>query len=166
MTIVRTPIAVRFERQWTPEPNTGCWLWTGPVDRKGYGYLWSGGRRGRHLKAHRVAYELFQKPIPVGLTIDHLCRVRCCVNPEHLEAVSMRVNTLRGMSPVAIVARRNVCANGHPYDDAHLHITRSGTRKCRACNRLRVHAAYWRNPELHRARKRVVPKSAAQEGAV
>jgi hypothetical protein len=71
----------------------GCWEWTGSVDHYGYGYV---SYMTRKLKAHRVAYELFKQEIPQGLVIDHLCRNRKCVNPEHLEPVTIGENVSRG----------------------------------------------------------------------
>jgi hypothetical protein len=80
----------------TPLPWTGCWLWDGRrFSRNGYGRVW---HDGKERQAHRVTYELLVGPIPQGLILDHLpkCRVRCCVNPDHLEPVTHRTNTLRG----------------------------------------------------------------------
>lgn len=120
-----------------PEPNTGCWLWTAAV-RNGYGRMTV--RRATHkTAAHRVAYEVFVGPIPHGMTLDHLCRVRCCVNPEHLEPVTMRENIRRGTSPVAQnihgAMREGYCQNGHSWDDpTNVRIT-GRRRDCRACQR-------------------------------
>ncbi|MGA4541309.1 HNH endonuclease signature motif containing protein [Uniformispora flossi] len=75
------------------ELKDGHWLWTGSTNRKGYGRFWF---QGRSEEAHRVAYELFVGPIPDGLQIDHVCRVRPCVNPEHLEPVTHEENYRRG----------------------------------------------------------------------
>lgn len=84
----------RLHEKIEPEPMTGCWLWTGAVCSSGYGTI-DIGQTTR--LAHRVSYELHRGPIPDGLTTDHLCRVRACVNPAHMEAVTVRENTVRGI---------------------------------------------------------------------
>lgn len=76
----------------------GCWLWQGALNTKGYAVLSVGGRGGRRHYAHRLSYEIHVGPIPAGLQIDHLCRVRRCVNPAHLEPVTNRENVLRGIA--------------------------------------------------------------------
>lgn len=86
----------RFMSHVSPEPNSGCWLWTASGGSGGYGSF-SIGRARANLMAHRVSYEMFRGPIPEGLHIDHLCRVRCCVNPAHLEPVTPRENVNRGI---------------------------------------------------------------------
>ena len=73
----------RLARHYIPEPNSGCWLWTGSVTKYGYGQL-SGGTGKNPLRAHVLAYTLYKGPIPKGLDVRHTCDVRCCVNPEHL----------------------------------------------------------------------------------
>lgn len=70
-----------------------CYIWQGSTNGRGYGIIWSAGRR---QYVHRVTYEIENGPIPKGLMIDHLCRETLCCNPEHLEAVTNRENTLRG----------------------------------------------------------------------
>jgi len=120
-----------------PEPNSGCWLWTGYVDGRGYGAI---GTERKLVRAHRASYEVFVGPIPSGLTIDHLCRVRCCVNPAHLEPVPFKTNVLRGESFAAVYARSDLCKNGHPFSGDNLRET-AGRRFCRACWRMRS-AAY------------------------
>lgn len=117
-----------LEESIEPEPTSGCWLWTGALDGKGYGHL---NRGGKSLRAHRVMYEQRRGPIPDGQTIDHLCRIRSCVNPDHLEIVSMRENILRGESQSAKDARRTYCLHGHLLDG------RRSNRKryCRTCAR-------------------------------
>lgn len=118
---------------WMPEPNTGCWLWFRATTAKGYGSL---KENGRDVHAHRVAYEAFRGPIPPGLQIDHLCRVRCCVNPDHLEAVTQRENLLRGVGRCAINARKEHCKRGHPLSGDNLIVYPNGYRNCRECRNM------------------------------
>jgi hypothetical protein len=75
-----------------PEPNSGCWLWTGAVSSEGYAVFEVAGKQ---VRAHRFSYERYRGKIPGDLTIDHLCRVRCCVNPNHLEVVTIQENIRR-----------------------------------------------------------------------
>ena len=113
----------------------GCWRWTGAKNHKGYGHL---NVAGSMVKAHRFAYEVFVGPIPDGLHIDHLCRVRECVNPAHLEPVTCRENLLRGETANARRAALTVCERGlHPFDAINTYIRPSGRRSSRACNRAR-----------------------------
>lgn len=111
----------------------GCWLWTGGVTGGGYGYYWAEGRMRR---AHRYAYEAVVGPIPDGMDLDHLCRVRTCVNPDHLEPVTRRENLLRGATTVALAAL-GVCRRGIHIGDAHVYEAASGKRHCKSCARDR-----------------------------
>lgn len=122
---------VRLPTEWH---NEACWEWIGTKGRTGYGQVHGGnGKRGL-LAAHRVAYEAFVGPIPRGLVIDHLCRNRGCVNPEHLEPVTQRVNIRRGNAPPGIAARKEFCVNGHPLTGDNLRVARvSGGRTKRTC---------------------------------
>ena len=119
-----------------------CWQWTACTDSHGYGHF---KVDGRGVGAHRFAYEYFVGPIPDGLELDHLCRVRNCVNPAHLEAVTHAENIRRGESPLAINAAKTHCLKGHPLDAENTYRWRGG-RHCRICVRARVRA--------YRARKR------------
>jgi hypothetical protein len=85
-----------------PIPLSGCWAWSGSVTDGGYAQVMIGGRR---IAAHRVAYALKYGDIPEGMELDHICRVRCCVNPDHVEAVSHSVNVLRGDLPKVLLVR-------------------------------------------------------------
>jgi len=110
------------------------------LDTKRYGRItvWEDGRR-RYVRAHRYSYEAFVGPIPEGLTLDHLCRVRNCVNPEHLEPVSLKENLLRGDSSPAHNARKTHCMRGHALSGDNLYINPgTGYRACRTCLRERA----------------------------
>lgn len=134
------PHSTPEERFWSKvEKTPTCWLWHGATDTKGYGHVWV-GRRGedtwRQVRAHRLAYELKVGPIPEGMTLDHLCRNRICVNPEHLEPVTLRENILRGDSIAARHALMTHCPQGHAYDLFNTYFRPSGARACRLCRAL------------------------------
>lgn len=114
--------------------ESGCWLWVGCVKSNGYGWVNTGQKS---MYAHRVSYELFIGPIPSGLQLDHLCRVRHCVNPEHLEPVTARTNNLRGESQAAVRARSTTCIYGHELYGANLWMRSGRWRVCRACKAKR-----------------------------
>lgn len=125
-----------------------CWQWVGGGDGMGYGYFWNGKRC---VRAHRFSYETFVGPIAVGLQIDHLCRNRLCVNPEHLEPVTQKVNLLRGESQPARNAVKTHCVHGHEFTPENTyHKPGESWRNCRTCTRL----ANRKNRPLIRARKR------------
>jgi hypothetical protein len=112
--------------------ETGCWEWAASLNMGGYGqYV----LRRRHYVAHRFSYEQLAGPIPKGLHLDHLCRVRHCVNPEHLEPVPQRINTLRGIGFAAQNYRKTHCVNGHEYNAENTYWRREGWRMCRPCSR-------------------------------
>lgn len=128
------PLIERFMQFVHPEPNTGCWLWDSALNKKGYGVFKVGGRQGRLLSAHRFSYEMHKGPMAEGLETDHLCRVRCCVNPDHLEAVTNTVNMARAK------VHRATCKRGHPFT----HEKKIGkwlARQCRVCDRIRANVA-------------------------
>lgn len=109
-------------------PN-GCWIWKGAILR-GYGRFCAGKK---FIYAHRFSYEHFKGPISKELTIDHLCRMPACVNPDHLEAVPIRINVLRGNTLPAKNKAKTHCLRGHPFDQENTYVTKKGKRHCRKC---------------------------------
>lgn len=119
------------ERFWSKVDKSGdCWLWTKALDPAGYAFI---GIDGQGVRAHRWAWESVNGPIPEGLEIDHLCRVRHCVNPDHLEPVTHAENMIR-----AAEARipPTHCIRGHEFTPENTMTPPSGGRKCRACKNL------------------------------
>ena len=140
-------------------PHLGpCWIWTAATNKDtGYGVFNIGGNKTR--LAHCVSCEIHEKPIPAGLDTDHLCRVRLCVNPAHLEAVTRKVNIERGTAYqrrrewVASITR---CIHGHEYTPENTYIRPNGSRSCRECRRIE-------RRRRHAAEKRKRPATTGQE---
>lgn len=135
------PAEQRFWAKIDRHPS-GCWLWTDGLDHEGYGRL----RVDTSTPAaHRYAYELLVGPIPEGLVIDHLCRVRSCVNPAHLEPVTDQVNILRGTSLSAARAIQSHCKRGHEFTAGNTYLWTDAkgrtSRICRSCRRGYVRPA-------------------------
>ena len=123
------------ERFWSKvnESPTGCWIWTAAHTADGYANLKVDGKA---IRAHRFAYQALVGSIPDGLDIDHLCRVRDCVNPCHMQPVTRRVNTLRGVGWTAQQAAKTHCIRGHEFNDQNTYLVRGRNRSCRKCNAL------------------------------
>jgi hypothetical protein len=117
------------DRFWAKVESRDCWDFTGGRKPHGYGNFWA--EKGRCVLAHRYAWETLVGPVPAGMVLDHLCRNRACVNPDHLQPVPQNVNAARGFSPSARSRRKTTCPRGHPYD-----VTRpNGARRCSICDR-------------------------------
>ena len=141
---VPADLLARHIRSKTVTPRPDCQVWSGTTD-KGYGFIHLGGRKQR---VHRVAWELRNGPIPDGLTVDHLCRIRACCNTDHMELVTPAENTRRALPfrPIPLFAspdgqRRNPhqgfrdthCRNGHEYTAETTGSKPDGTRRCLVC---------------------------------
>ena len=120
-----------FEKKISYEPNSGCWLWMQTINAKGYGLYNS-------KMAHRVAYESLRQKVPSGFCIDHLCRVRSCVNPDHMEIVTPQENQRRGRINQYKMATH--CIHGHEFTAENTILNKKGHRQCRVCGRQRFYA--------------------------
>ena len=127
-------LPARIQAKIEPEPTSGCWLWTGCLMRDGYGGVrWGGVMR----PSHRVVYEILSGPILAGLTLDHLCRVPSCCNPDHLRPKTMRDNlhAVGSQSLPALNAAKTRCPQGHEYTTSW-----GGHRHCLTCRRAQARA--------------------------
>jgi hypothetical protein len=117
-----------------------CWLWTRTRNQKGYGLAWHSAAN-RLTSAHRMIYELLVGPIPEGMQLDHICRQRGCVNPDHMRVVTQHENTVLAPGSRSISARnasKTHCLRGHPFDEANTYYQgpRRDRRGCRICKKL------------------------------
>jgi len=111
-----------------------CWLWTASKNRDGYGMV---RLDGKNRSAHRVSFEIFVTDIPNYLMIDHLCRNRGCVNPEHMELVTNKENIFRGVGIAVTNSKKTKCHRGHNFTDENTFISKIGSRNCRKCLKIR-----------------------------
>lgn len=128
----------KFDSQWT-DTLVGCWTWDKGRTGEGYGAFSPTGRGSTGL-AHRWSYARANGPIPKGMVLDHVCRVRHCVNPEHLEVVTSKENTMRGKTAAAMNAAKTHCVNGHEFTEENTYIHGS-RRQCKTCKKLRKRAS-------------------------
>lgn len=154
----KRPAAERWRDRYQVHPETGCWLWSESWLVHGYGKI---SDQGVDKYAYRYVYEQLVGPIPVGMTLDHLCHSRdascaggdtCwhrrCVNPEHMQPVPLAVNIARGQAPPSVNRRKVECKWGHEFTPENTYIRTDGrSRGCRACTR--------RAQREYRARKKL-----------
>ena len=131
----------RFWSKVVPEPNSGCWLWVGSIKNNGYAQVTF---KCEVEYAHRLAYSALVGKIEDSLQIDHLCKVKCCVNPIHLEVVSQQEN-LRRAAAWTYQTEKLYCPRGHAYEGKNLYTNpnRPG-RACRACHATKSLARYYK----------------------
>jgi hypothetical protein len=132
----------RFFEKVRIDPS-GCWIWEGALGKAGYGTFNLGRYEDGYTSAHIYTYTMLFGPVPSGLQLDHLCRVRACCNPWHLEAVSSRTNALRGAHPWVTQPRKTHCNYGHTLTEE----TRYASGSCRICARQRAKA--WKATHRH-----------------
>lgn len=139
--VVLTP-EDRFWKFVQRDTATGCWLWRGGIDSTGGYGTFTLDNKSNKIKAHRFSYQLAKGAIPEGMVIDHLCRVRACVNPDHLEAVTFAENLIRGVGN----QNRLYCKKGHLMTEGHFYRSNRGGRVCKECTKA--------TSQAYRARKR------------
>ena len=122
----------RFKDGFIPVTESGCWLWMKSCNQYGYGCFRA---YGRCMAPHRFAYHYYVGSIPSGLVVDHICRVRCCVNPDHLRLTTNQENVLSGTGVTAVNARKTHCKNGHEFTNSNTR-NRAMGRGCLECHRL------------------------------
>ena len=130
-------LPTNLENMIEPVPFSGCWIWTGAINEKGYGKSLSKLGLTNTQRVHRIIYELLIGPIQAE-TLDHTCRVRCCVNPKHLEPMSNKENCLRGESEPAKNSRKTHCKRGHPFSPENTYLHRNQGRNCKTCHKMRL----------------------------
>lgn len=120
------------------EKSQDCWIWLGSINTSGYGQHGSHRKPGSETLAHRKFYAMAYGEIPAGLQIDHLCRNKLCVRPEHLEAVNHKENLMRAPTQVTTInSQKTHCIHGHEFNETNTRIHKSGKRECIACKSLR-----------------------------
>lgn len=124
----------RFEAKVSPEPNSGCWLWEGADDKRGYAIFWDGHRSS---KAHKWRWEQDHGPTPTGMELDHrVCRIKLCVNPGHLVLCTHLENLSQPDGPIGRFRIDGKCFRGHSLDQQNTYQKPEGGIGCKACRAL------------------------------
>jgi hypothetical protein len=126
-------ILANIVEQVHPDLDTPCWIWTRFINHDGYGVVWW---RTTLYQLKRVSYTNFVGPIPEGMEIDHLCKVRACGQPAHLQPVLHLENFARSDNVSAFVARTGMCQRGHLMEGDNIKIQGNGHRVCRTCRNI------------------------------
>lgn len=138
--VAARPAIERFAGKYEADAD-GCWLWTAMVNSRGYAQIGVTLSPGVTVTryAHRVAYEATHGPIPDGLVVDHICNVRRCVNPDHLQLLTSQENIDRSQHPMILRRLEDRCVRGHDLSDPAVVYIRpdNGRRACRKCYRVR-----------------------------
>ena len=134
----------KFKHYYVDE--SGCWIWKGWINANGYGAFRHPGLIPLNTNAHRRFYEHLVGPIPPGLVVDHLCKKRSCVNPDHMDVVTRAINTSRSSSPNVVAGRNGHCAKGHLFTPGSTQKSRKW-RTCKICQRE------WRRQNKDRFKK-------------
>lgn len=146
MGLKRQSVEDRLMEGCRQDPDTGCWLWQRSKNREGYGRTNRGGHNGQGIVAHKLSYETFVGPIPQGMQLDHLCRNRSCINPDHLEPVTPKENIRRGTGH----GKETNCPAGHEYNESNTYFEKiGGNRHCKVCDRDRKRVRRELNKEAY-----------------
>lgn len=156
-------LPARFWAKVTIAPD-GCWLWTGASNYTGYGFT---SVNHKSVLAHRRAYTALVGPIAEEMSIDHLCRTRACVNPAHLEVVTLAENNRRAVAAIregraAPRPKAEKCQRGHPFTPENIYV-HGGRRRCIACARERQRQDRRAKPERYRAYKQTAKQKHVAE---
>ena len=137
---------IRYEALIDRVPFSGCWIWLGPLTHDGYARV---SVNGRKVGLHRFMFQKYVGHIPMGMQLDHVCNISCCVNPSHLRICTCKENVLRGNTISGNNFRKDVCKRGHPFDENNTYRMKGGGRACKACGRIKSLTWYHRNKTCH-----------------
>lgn len=134
--MTKEQVIARLDDNTYKDPNSGCWIWLNSLTPTGYPPARYTAFK-KYVTAYRLSYFLYRGEIPDGLEVDHICRMRCCINPWHLRLVTHAENTRRGIYPKSTHrnGRKTHCKRGHEFNENNTYIDNRGNRQCRICIR-------------------------------